>query len=69
MDDDVDRAFIGDRVGIALRGMGDDALEKGSQVVKDGSDILSRAKRSRLQLEISIFQKKQPNRRCSTHVL
>jgi selenocysteine-specific translation elongation factor len=60
MDDDVDRALTGDRVGIALRGMGDDALEKGSQVVKDGSDILSRAKRSRLQLEISIFQKKQP---------
>ena len=41
MDDDVDRALTGDRVGIALRGMGDDAPEKGSQVVKDGSDILS----------------------------
>ena len=44
MDDDVDRALTGDRVGIALRGMGDDALEKGSQVVKTGP-ISSRVQR------------------------
>jgi len=60
MDDDVDRALTGDRVGIALRGVSDDSLDKGSQIVTKGSDLLTRSERSRLSVAISAFQSKTP---------
>ena len=60
MDDDVDRALTGDRVGIALRGVSDDSLDKGSQIVTEGSDLLTRSERSRLSVAISAFQSKTP---------
>ncbi len=60
MDDDVDRALTGDRVGIALRGVSDDSLDKGSQIVSEGSDLLTRSERSRLSVAISAFQNKTP---------
>ena len=60
MDDDVDRALTGDRVGIALRGVSDDSLDKGSQIVSEGSDLLTRSERSRLSVAISAFQSKTP---------
>ena len=60
MDEDVDRALTGDRVGIALRGVSDDSLDKGSQIVTEGSDLLTRSERSRLSVAISAFQSKTP---------
>ena len=60
MDEDVDRALTGDRVGIALRGVSDDSLDKGSQIVTKGSDLLTRSERSRLSVAISAFQSKTP---------
>tara|TARA_B100000161_G_scaffold261022_1_gene228778 strand:- start:4285 stop:5268 length:984 start_codon:yes stop_codon:yes gene_type:complete len=60
MDEDVDRALTGDRVGIALRGVSDDSLDKGSQIVSEGSDLLTRSERSRLSVAISAFQSKTP---------
>ena len=60
MDDNVDRALTGDRVGIALRGVSDDSLDKGSQIVSEGSNLLTRSERSRLSVAISAFQSKTP---------
>lgn len=60
MDEDVDRALTGDRVGIAFRGVSDDSLDKGSQIVSEGSDLLTRSERSRLSVAISAFQSKTP---------
>ena len=60
MDEDVDRALTGDRVGIALRGVSDDSLDKGRQIVSEGSDLLTRSERSRLSVAISAVQSKTP---------
>ena len=68
MDDDVDRALTGDRVGIALRGVSDDSLDKGSQIVTKGSDLLTRSERSRLSVAISAFQSKTPKASDIVHM-
>jgi len=60
MDDDVDRALTGDRVGVALRGVSDDSLDKGSQIISEGSNLLTRSEKSRLTVAISVFQNKTP---------
>ena len=57
MDDDVDFAVSGDRVGIALRGVQDNILDKGSQVVSVGSKLLTRMEKSVMKVDISVFQK------------
>ena len=68
MDEDVDRALTGDRVGIALRGVSDDSLDKGSQIVSEGSDLLTRSERSRLSVAISAFQSKTPKAGDIVHI-
>ena len=57
MDDDVDFAVSGDRVGIALRGVQDNILDKGSQIVSVGSTLLTRMEKSVMKVDISVFQK------------
>ena len=57
MDDDVDFAVSGDRVGIALRGVQDNILDKGSQIVSVGSKLLTRMEKSVMKVNISVFQK------------
>ena len=57
MDDDVDFAVSGDRVGIALRGVQDNILDKGSQIVSVGSKLLTRMEKSVMKVDISVFQK------------
>ena len=43
-----------------LGGVSDDSLDKGSQIVSEGSDLLTRSERSRLSVAISAFQSKTP---------
>ncbi|MBH33747.1 MAG: hypothetical protein CMB75_05080 [Euryarchaeota archaeon] len=57
MDDDVDFAVTGDRVGVALRGVQDNILDKGSQIVSVGSKILTRMEKSEVKVDMSVFQK------------
>lgn len=57
MDDDVDFAIAGDRVGVALRGVQDNILDKGSQIVGVGSKLLTRMEKSKIEVNISVFQK------------
>ncbi len=64
MDDDVDIAIAGDRVGVAMRDMRQEALERGSLLVKPDDDdgghetTMERHEKSRLQLTIAPFQQK-----------
>ena len=53
-------ALTGDRVGVALRGVSDDSLDKGSQIISEGSNLLTRSEKSRLTVAISVFQSKTP---------
>jgi len=57
MDDDVDFAVTGDRVGVALRGVQDNILDKGSQIVSVGSKLLTRMERSEIKVDVSVFQR------------
>jgi selenocysteine-specific translation elongation factor len=57
MDDDVDFAVTGDRVGVALRGVQDNILDKGSQIVSVGSKLLTRMEKSEIKVDISVFQR------------
>ncbi len=57
MDDDVEFAVTGDRVGVALRGVQDNILDKGSQIVSVGSKLLTRMEKSEIKVDISVFQR------------
>ena len=57
MDDDVDFAVTGDRVGVALRGVQDNILDKGSQIVSVGSKLLTRMEKSEIKVDVSVFQR------------
>ena len=58
MDDDVEQANSGDRVGIAFRGMKEGALAKGSLIVHKGSDSVTAHTTSRGSLSKAPFQKR-----------
>jgi selenocysteine-specific translation elongation factor len=63
MDDDVDAAIAGDRVGVAMRDMRQEALERGSLLVKPDEEEAHRAtmerhEKSRIQLTEAPFQQK-----------
>jgi len=64
MDDDVDTARAGDRVGVAMRDLREAALERGSILVhpdEDGNYVesMSRHMKSRLELVRAPFQQKE----------
>ncbi len=58
MDDDVEDASSGDRVGVALRGVDESSLAKGSLIVHQGSESLSEVLSSTYKLRKSKFQKR-----------
>tara|TARA_Y100000768_G_scaffold306079_1_gene240078 strand:+ start:3054 stop:4034 length:981 start_codon:yes stop_codon:yes gene_type:complete len=59
MDDDVNEARSGDRVGVALRGVDEDDIGKGSMIVIKGSDSLVEMSSSISKLEEAPFQRRQ----------
>jgi len=58
MDDDVDKAVFGDRVGIALRNLREKSLQRGSMVVSSGSDSLVCHEKSTFEIIPAPFQKR-----------
>ena len=58
MDDDVDEASSGDRVGVALRGVAEDDIGKGSVIVHKDSDSLVEIRSSTSRLLKAPFQRK-----------
>lgn len=59
MDDDVEAAVSGDRVGLALRNLREEALHRGCIIVHPNSDAPIRHDKSNLVLERTPFQKRQ----------
>ncbi len=58
MDDDVEKADSGDRVGVALRGVDENSLGKGSLIIHHGSDLLTEVTSSTYKLNTTKFQKR-----------
>ena len=58
MDEDVEVADTGDRVGVALRGVDEESLGKGSLIVHHGSDVLTEVHSSTYRLKPTEFQKR-----------
>ncbi len=58
MDDDVEQANSGDRVGIAFRGLKEGALEKGSVIIHKGCDSVTAHSSSTGSLSKAPFQKR-----------
>ena len=59
MDDDVDEASSGDRVGVALRGVSEDFIGKGSMIVHQGSNALIEVSSSSSKLKMAPFQRRE----------
>ena len=58
MDDDVELATAGDRVGVALRNLREEALHRGCVIVGSDSNALDRHDYSKIVLRIAPFQKR-----------
>ncbi len=58
MDDDVDVAVAGDRVGVALRNLREEALHRGCMICHPDSDALVRHDKSKIKLKTAPFQKR-----------
>ena len=58
MDDDVDVAITGDRVGVALRNLREQSLHRGCMICIPGKGGLISQERSNFKLEIAPFQRK-----------
>ena len=58
MDDDVDAAKTGDRVGVALRNLREQSLHRGCMICIPGKGGLISQERSNFKLEIAPFQRK-----------
>ncbi len=58
MDDDVDTALSGDRVGVALRNAREQALHRGCMICSSGSKALVRVDSSRFDFQRAPFQKR-----------
>ena len=58
MDEDVEVADTGDRVGVALRGVDEESLGKGSLIVHHGSDVLTEVHSSTYRFKPTEFQKR-----------
>ena len=59
MDDDVDSAVTGDRVGVALRNLREEALHRGCMIIHPESQSLIRHDNSKIKLKNAPFQKRQ----------
>jgi len=59
MDDDVDSAVTGDRVGVALRNLGEEALHRGCMIIHPESQSLIRHDNSKIKMKNAPFQKRQ----------
>lgn len=59
MDDDVDSAVTGDRVGVALRNLREDALHRGCMIIHPESQSLIRHDNSKIRMKNAPFQKRQ----------
>ena len=59
MDDDVDEAGSGDRVGVALRGVDEDDIGKGSVIVIKESDVLIEVISTVSKLNDAPFQRRR----------
>ncbi len=59
MDDDVDSAVTGDRVGVALRNLREEALHRGCMIIHPESQSLIRHDNSKFKMKNAPFQKRQ----------
>ena len=59
MDDDVDSAVTGDRVGVALRNLREEALHRGCMIIHPESQSLIRHDNSNIRMKNAPFQKRQ----------
>ncbi len=59
MDDDVDSAIAGDRVGVALRNLREEALHRGCMIVHPESQALNRHDNSKIKIKNAPFQKRK----------
>ena len=59
MDDDVDVASAGDRVGLALRNLREQSLHRGCMITNKGSEALLRHDSSRIRIVNAPFQKRE----------
>ena len=59
MDDDVDSAVTGDRVGVALRNLREEALHRGCMIIHPESQSLIRHDNSKIKMKNAPFQKRQ----------
>lgn len=59
MDDDVDSAVTGDRVGVALRNLREEALHRGCMIIHPESQSLIRHDNSKIKMNNAPFQKRQ----------
>jgi len=58
MDDDVDEANTGDRVGVALRNLREEILHRGCMITHPETDVLIRHDKSTLKIRSAPFQKR-----------
>lgn len=59
MDDDVEQSFVGDRVGVALRNLREEALHRGCILTHVNGDALVRHNSSKFTLSRAPFQKRE----------
>ena len=59
MDDDVDSAVTGDRVGVALRNLREEALHRGCMIIHPESQSLIRHDNSKIKMKNAPLQKRQ----------
>jgi len=59
MDDDVEQSFVGDRVGVALRNLREEALHRGCILTHGNGDALTRHNSSTFTLSRAPFQKRE----------
>ena len=59
MDDDVDSAIAGDRVGVALRNLREEALHRGCMIIHPESQALNRHDNSKIKIKNAPFQKRK----------
>ena len=68
MDDDVDNARLGDRVGVAIRNMREEALHRGCVIAHPDSGALTRHDKSTFTLAKAPFQKRELSAGDVVHV-
>ncbi|MEE2748163.1 MAG: EF-Tu/IF-2/RF-3 family GTPase [Candidatus Thermoplasmatota archaeon] len=59
MDDDVEESIVGDRVGVALRNLREEALHRGCILTHSNSEALTQHNRSKFTLSRAPFQKRE----------